>query len=127
MNRRWKILLAFIAGTVFAEMAADPTDYLFFQLREKMTAEQSVAAWYFLTAGFYTALFIAAYIIARARLMTAENFLYAMVALTVVGVYLSWRVLTQENIPQTSLALLLGVPTAASLGLLYGLRKQMDA
>jgi hypothetical protein len=84
MDRRWKLVLAFIAGTVFAEIAADPSDYIFFQLREKLTAEQSVMAWYFLTAAFYAALFAAAYMLASTRLISPENFVYAMMALVAV-------------------------------------------
>jgi hypothetical protein len=126
MDRRWKLVLAFIAGTVFAEIAADPSDYIFFQLREKLTAEQSVMAWYFLTAAFYTALFAAAYMLASTRLISPENFVYAMMALVVFGVYLSYKTLTAQGVQPSHLIPLLGIPFAVAMGMLWRLRKAVD-
>jgi len=126
MDRRWKLVLAFIAGTVFAEIAADPTDYLFFQLREKLTAEQSVMAWYFLTATFYAALFAAAYMLASTRLISPENFVYAMMALVAFGVYLSFKTLTAQGVETSHLIPLLGIPFAVAMGILWRLRKAVD-
>ncbi len=119
-------MLAFIAGTIFAEMAADPTDYIFFQLRQQLTAEQGVLAWYFLTAGFYTAVFIAAYALASARIVTAESFVYVMMALVAFGAYMSWRVLTSEGVQPEFLAIALGIPFMVAMGILWRLRRAVE-
>jgi len=126
MDRRWKLVMAFIAGTVFAEIAADPSDYIFFQLRERLTAEQSVAVWYFLTAAFYAALFAAAYMVASTRLISPENFVYVMMALVVFGVYLSFKTLTVQGVEASHLIPLLGIPFAVAMGILWRLRKAVD-
>ncbi|MEM1944085.1 MAG: hypothetical protein QXE52_08395 [Candidatus Caldarchaeum sp.] len=126
MNRGWKIVLAFISGTIFAEVAADPTDYIYFQLRSTMTPEQTAASWYFLTAAFYTALFAAAYLLARTKLVTAENFLYALLALTVLGTALSWRTLSSQGVETTKLVFLLGIPLAVSCGIIWGVKRKLD-
>jgi len=126
MERRWKLVLAFIGGTVFAELAADPTDYLFFQLRQQLTAEQGVLVWYFLTAGFYTALFIAAYAVASARIVTPETFIYVMMALVAFGGYMSWRILASQGVHPEFLAIVLGIPLIVAMGMLWRLRQALE-
>ena len=126
MDRRWKLVIAFIAGTIFAEVAADPTDYIFFQLRQQMTLEQTVLAWYFLAAAFYIALLIAAYIIASTRLITPETFIYVIMAMVVFGAWMSYRVIAQQSGDTQTAAMLLAIPLTVALGILWRLRKTVE-
>ncbi|MEM4301543.1 MAG: hypothetical protein QXD61_06140 [Candidatus Caldarchaeum sp.] len=126
MRRAWKILLAFIGGTVFAELGSDPTDYIFFQLRDRLTSEQAAAMWYFLTASFYAVLFIAAYLLARTRVIKPHHMVYVMAGLTVFGFALSWRVLSTEGVAADRLVFILGIPLVVSLAILKGLKEEVD-
>lgn len=125
MRRGWRILLAFIGGTIFAEISVDPTDYLFFQLKDRLTAEQSAAMWYFLAAAFYSALFLAAYLVARTGVLKPEHIVYIMAGLIIFGAVLSWRTLSAQGASAENLVLILGIPLITSLAILKGLRKEL--
>jgi hypothetical protein len=126
MDRKWTIILAFLAGTIFAEIAADPTDYLFFQRAGEagFSPSEAIGFWYFLTSGFYTALFVAAYIISRMRIIKPEHFIYAMMALVGWGAWQTYRALS-ANVPSDQILIMLALPVVVSFGLLLGLRRQV--
>jgi hypothetical protein len=63
--------------------------------------------------------------LAKTRLVTAESFVYFMMFMAVLGGYLSWNALAQQD-PWPYLVFVLGIPTMVSLGLLWGLKRSVD-
>ncbi|MEM2066739.1 MAG: hypothetical protein QXH59_09675 [Candidatus Caldarchaeum sp.] len=125
MERGWKIVLAFIAGAIWGELSSDPTDAIFFRNFSQLSGEQALFYWYFLTASFYLVLFIAAYIVAKTGIVSPENFVYVMMALVVGGFFLTWETMNRQ-VDARVLIVTLGIPLTVSLGLLTGLRSEVD-
>jgi len=125
VNRKWKLVLTFIAGCVFGELSSDFTDWIYFTYYRSVTAETAPIVWYWLTASWYIVLFLIAYLVAKTRLVTAESFVYFMMFMAVLGGYLSWNALAQQD-PWPYLMFVLGIPTMVSLGLLWGLKRSVD-
>jgi len=125
VSRKWKLVLTFLLGCAFGELAADFTDWIYFEYYNKLTAEEAALVWYWMTALWYFFLFGVAYALARARIVRPEHFVYAMMFITVVGGVLSWEALSSQA-PPAFLLFTLGVPVMVSLGLLWGLKRQVD-
>ena len=125
MRRGWKTVLTFISGMVFGELSSDFTDFIYFTYYKDVSAETAPLVWYWLTASWYMVLFAVAYVIARLGIVRPEHFVYFMMFLAALGGYLSWRALSSSASP-AYLLFVLGIPTAVSLGILWGLKRRVE-
>jgi hypothetical protein len=125
MSRKWYIVLTFILGMAFGELSSDFTDWIYFTHFKDITFETAPIYWYFLTASWYAILFFIAYFISKTGIITPESFIYFMMFLAILGAYLSWNALSKGASP-LYLFFVLGIPTMVSLGILEGVRRQVD-
>jgi hypothetical protein len=119
----WKFVLAFLLGSLFAVITADPISDVLFFLRvssgKPLSPLESVWYWYYLPALVYLGFLIAAYIAYRAHLMRPRVFIYLLLFLAGLG---AWKSLMAFGFDRT-LALLLFMPVVLlALGLLYRAR-----
>jgi len=89
-NITWKFVLAFLLGSIFAEITADPiSDFLFFKrvsTQQSLSLIESILYWYYLPALVYFIFFIAAFILMKKEIIKPRHFIYALIFLAGIGV-----------------------------------------
>lgn len=85
----WYFVLAFLLGSIFAEITADPiSDFLFFRRVSSgvpLSPIESILYWYYLPALIYASLFILAYFLMKKGIIKARHFVYALLFLAGIG------------------------------------------
>ena len=119
MNRKWKTLLVFLLGMVFAELAADPTDYLALSRFQQggLSSGESLFYWYFLTASFYFAIFLLAYFLSKTGFVEPVHVVYLLMGLVLYGAYKTYVVYGGATAPSYAVFTIL-LTTTIALGIL---------
>lgn len=126
MSERWKTVFAFLSGAVLANLAADPTDVLFFQRVSEgtpLSSSEQAWLWYLLPSLFYGALFFAAYLASRTGFLQPVHIIYVLMGLVVFGTVRSLSFGSPGSL-FTATVLSAG---AISLGILWGVRRRVDS
>jgi hypothetical protein len=102
-------VLAFLLGSIFAEITADPiSDWLFFRRTasgEPLTPFESVFYWYYLPALVYAVLFVFAYFLIKKGIVTPRVYVYIILFLAGIGTMKSMEDFGYN--PQVSILLLI--------------------
>lgn len=129
-STKWLIILSFIAGTVFAEIATDPTDFIFFMFFSNLSREQALVIWYFLSASFYLLVLLIAYFlykIAPENRNAQKATVFAMIALTAAGAVMTWYTMVAQGADPYLVTAALAAPFTVALVILLRLLKRVSA